>query len=580
MNVLPLNSKKKVFLGALGTYAAFKAWMIVKGWYSSYKINAKASKKLTERKSIVLEHKVSPEKQEYILSLTASELAESILQKKVTSLEATTTYISRSSTLGREYSLVADECYELALRQAADCDEKLKNGIILGPLHGVPISIKDNLRLKGSISTSGVVWKLDFINDDNALIVQLLIEQGAVPFVKSNVPQLLLATESFNKIFGRALNPWDLNRTPGGSSGGEAGLVACRASPLGIGTDIAGSVRFPAAFCGVYGLKPTSRRISTKGLDSPFENGVSPLSFIIKSTPGPIGKCVDDLVLFMKILLTENMFNEDIELPPLEFNQKVYDLHKTKLKIGYFLDLPYFDSAPCIKNSIHNCINQLKKKHDVVEFKIPYAQEIINLAIRVISANGNIDLRKALKGESPESFYRIQFLLNDYPKLKRILMMVLRFTGNQRMSEFIDVKSNISPSEYIEIFQKLQEVTEKFTEHWENIGLDALIGPVFGLVGPNHNETFNVIPGITYSTIWNALGYPAGVVPVGLVKTNETEYVDKYNDMMTKFAKKSMKNAEGMPIAIQVIGLPYKDELVLGVMKIIENIYEFHKHPI
>jgi coenzyme F420-reducing hydrogenase beta subunit len=104
--------------------------MIVKEWYSSYKINAKASKKLKERKSIVLEHKVSPEKQEYILSLTASELAESSLQKKVTSLEAIT-YISRSSTLGREYSLVADECYELALRQATDCDEKLKNEIIL-----------------------------------------------------------------------------------------------------------------------------------------------------------------------------------------------------------------------------------------------------------------------------------------------------------------------------------------------------------------------------------------------------------------------------------------------------------------
>jgi fatty acid amide hydrolase len=572
-----LFSKKKVILGVIGAYGLIKFSKLLKTIYIRRKLSNKAKKKLSERKTIELE--VPLEKQEYILSLTASELAKSIQQKKVTSVEAVSTYIIRAVTLGRQYNFIADECYETALLQAKDCDEKLRNGVILGPLHGVPISIKDNIKLKGTVATTGVAWKLDQIDTETAVVAELLIEQGAVPFVKSNLTQMLLWMECSNKIFGTALNPWDPTRTTGGSSGGEAGLIACRGSPLGLGSDIGGSIRYPCGFCGVYGFKPTTQRASINGIDSAFENNITPLQFIIRSSPAGIAKCVDDLVLVMKIWLSDRMFKKDLELPPLIFNQSMYDSHQNRLKIGYFFDLPYFDSAPCIKNAIQECISHLEKNHEVVKFEIPNAKEIIELFTAASNANGNIDLKKGLKGELPENFYRFQLLIGDYPFIKDLAVKVLKLTGNKRLGEFIDVKGNISPEEYIKIFQRLQDLAEKLTEYWESLKIDAVICPVYGIIAPYHNQSVKVLPAICYSMIWNAVRYPTGVVPVRLVKTNETEYEDKYNDIVTTAAKKSMNNSEGMPISLQVVGLPNSDEKVLGVMKLVENIFDFHKHP-
>jgi fatty acid amide hydrolase len=130
----------------------------------------------------------------------------------------------------------------------------------LPELFGIPISLKDTIDIKGMASSIGSTARYDFKQPEDGAIVQVLKKSGMIPFVKSNVPQLAMTFESTNNLWGRATNPWDNTRAVGGSSGGEAALIAGRCSPLGIGSDIGGSVRIPSEFCGVYSFKPSSLR--------------------------------------------------------------------------------------------------------------------------------------------------------------------------------------------------------------------------------------------------------------------------------------------------------------------------------
>ena len=166
-----------------------------------------------------------------------------------------------------DLNALADINFDDALKEAIQCDKETKNKKSRGPLHGIPISIKDELHVAGTVTTLGLAARSDNIILEDGLIVENLRRHGAIPFVKSNVPPLLMLYETENIIFGVTKNPLDIKRTPGGSSGGEAALIASRCSPAGIGSDIGGSIRIPCAFCGLYGFKPSSIRTTYKGTE-------------------------------------------------------------------------------------------------------------------------------------------------------------------------------------------------------------------------------------------------------------------------------------------------------------------------
>ena len=161
---------------------------------------------------------------------------------------------------------MTEQLFEAAVADAQLCDEERRAGQLRGKLHGLPVSIKEQISQAGFDSTCGACCRLFQPAESDAIIVQLLKNAGAIPFCRTNVPQLLMLPESFNAIYGTSNNPFDVTRTPGGSSGGETALLAARGSPLGIGTDVGGSIRIPAVLCGIYGFKPTVDRLSTKGL--------------------------------------------------------------------------------------------------------------------------------------------------------------------------------------------------------------------------------------------------------------------------------------------------------------------------
>ncbi|NXP32557.1 VDHAP protein, partial [Leiothrix lutea] len=187
-----------------------------------------------------------------------------------------------------------------------------------GLLYGIPISIKDHIDCKGHISSGGMVKFLGQVKEEDSVVVQVLKHQGGIPFVKTNIPQTMINYDCSNLIFGQTLNPLNPQKSPGGSSGGEGALIAGGGSILGMGSDVAGSIRLPCSFCGLCGLKPTGNRISKQGVVSPLIGMQSVTGML-----GPMARDVDSLALCMKALLCQEMFQLDPTVPPIPFDEQV-----------------------------------------------------------------------------------------------------------------------------------------------------------------------------------------------------------------------------------------------------------------
>jgi fatty acid amide hydrolase len=572
----PINLKVLSY-GLLCSYAGFQLYSYLKTRYIRYKLNIKAKNKrrLRDSSSPLLDP-IPKEIEDFVLSQSASDLAQAIRSGRITSVQAVSVYIHRAYTIGRDHCLTAEELFGPALASAHECDAELAQGKLRGPLHGVPFSVKDHFAMVGCTSSGGVTWKLDHPDQETALAVTLLVEQGAIPFVRSNVPPAMMWCETSSKTYGRAQNPWDRSRTVGGSSGGEGGLVAARCSPLGIGSDIARSLRIPSAFCGIYTIKPTPERMPFRGLYTGQWHNQEPMDAVVKVSIGPLGRCTEDLVQVLRIWLSSRSFQLDPTIVPLSFNEAAYNSTK-KLKIGYFTSFPYFDAAECVVKSIAHCAEVLSNQCEVVPFELPEMQAMFKTFSGLFQANGNESLLASFQGEEPEPYYKLGFWLSDHPYLAKLAASVLKCTGNQRIGAVLDVDSNISSSAVIALYQAAQDLREIVTKEWARLGLDAVICPMTGIVAPRHDTTPDVFPGVAYGTFWNLLRFPSGIVPAGLITEKEAKFEDRFNDLMTTAAKECMRNSEGLPYVVQVVGLPYTDETVLRVMGMVEQVFGFHK---
>ena len=226
-----------------------------------------------------------------VLSLSATQQATLIRQRKISSVELIEAHLAQIEAVNPSLNAVTQLLAGRALAEARRADESPSQG----PLHGVPFTVKDSLELQGTGCTAGTFGRANAASSTaDAALITSLRKAGAIPIAKTNLPDLLFAFETDNLLFGRTNNPYDLSRTPGGSSGGEAALIAACGSPMGLGSDCAGSVRLPAAFCGIAGIKPTSGRLSRQGHFPPAGGWIESLWQI-----GPMARHVKDLRLMM-----------------------------------------------------------------------------------------------------------------------------------------------------------------------------------------------------------------------------------------------------------------------------------------
>lgn len=260
---------------------------------------------------------------------------------------------------------------EQARAMAAERDEELASGMDRGPLHGIPTAHKDLLYTRGVRTTGGSLIYRDFIPDADAIVVTYLREAGAISIGKTNLHELAYGITSKNPHYGFVLNPRDTSRVPGGSSGGSAALVAGDFVPMCTGTDTAGSIRIPASFCGVVGMKPTYERVSREG--------VLPLSFSLDHV-GPLASCVEDCALAMSGMAESGEFLSD----PLS------DLHGVRVGIpaNYFFER----IDPEVEAEVRRSIGLIERSGaTVIELPVPDMAEVYKQA-RVVQMSETASL--------------------------------------------------------------------------------------------------------------------------------------------------------------------------------------------
>jgi fatty acid amide hydrolase len=301
---------------------------------------------------------------------SAVQLRGMIASKQISSREVIEHFIDRIEEVNPIINAVVLKFYEEALKKADAADAATAKGETTGRLHGVPFTIKECFDYPGSPSTLGVLARKNDQPTGTDAYIEALMREGGIVLGKTNVPQLLIFIESVNRVYGRTKNPINPNFTCGGSSGGEGAIVGAFASPVGVGSDIGGSVRFPAAFCGACSIKPTMWR--TPDLT---RYGERRLEGSIQSVAGVLAHYAEDLDLFLRII--DEQAAQSREPKPLADYRRV---DVSRMRIGYFLSDGIFEPMPAVQRAVREAAEKLKAAGaEVHEFAPPdpaYAEEI------------------------------------------------------------------------------------------------------------------------------------------------------------------------------------------------------------
>uniref|UniRef100_A0A8D0KJV8 Fatty-acid amide hydrolase 1 n=1 Tax=Salvator merianae TaxID=96440 RepID=A0A8D0KJV8_SALMN len=501
-----------------------------------------------------------------ILSLPLVELAAKLKDGSFSPESVLYTYIEKALEVTQKINCVTDflpECEE----QLREIKKKEK-----GLLYGIPVSIKENVACKGYPNTLGLVKFLDCPEQEDSVIVKVLKKQGAIPFVKTNTSQAILNIDCGNTVFGQTLNPFNPKKTSGGSSGGEAALVGGGGSILGIGTDVAASIRVPCGFCGICGFKPTGYRLSVKGATTP----VAGMNSVISVT-GPMARDVDSLVLCMKALLCEELFRLDLAVPPLPFNDEIYSSSRP-LRIGYYDGDGYFQPSPSMKRAVQETSKLLQEAgHTLIPFSPPRIEFLVDeLFTKGLYADGSSTLVEKFDGELVDSTWTNQMRCYRLPNfLKRILAVIL-MPVFPRISRHLNALVGVgSVKNFWKNNVDRMAYRDEFIAEWRKLKLDVVLCPA---LGPAFNLGYagKLFVATTYTHLYNVLNFPAGVVPVTTVTQADEEelklYKGHYGDPWDTRMKEAVEDAIGLPVAVQCVALPWQEELCLRFMKEVETV--------
>lgn len=454
--------------------------------------------------------------------LSAVSMAERISRKQLSSIELLQSHLSRIKELNTKLNAFVQVDADGAGRQAQHADEAVRNGEELGPLHGVPISIKGSIEVAGLRCESGSKLRQGLIATRDAPLVSRLRRAGAIILGVTNSPELLMAWETDNVLYGRTNSPWDLEHTPGGSSGGEAAVIAAGMSAGGVGSDGGGSIRVPAHFSGICGLKPTPGRIPATGH---FPVSAGPFALI--GVVGPMARTVSDLKVLFEVMQGPDDGDPSAAPVPVRWPRED-DLRR--IRIGYFEDDGRTPVTAETRAAIQTAAQGLRRAGFQVELFRPDGLELARqLWWKIFGVAGGMLLGPTLKGHDGEIS----------PLLKQFSSWVAAEPAHSGKS-LLDtwVQRDLLR---MKIFAQMRQYP-------------VLLCPAAAVPAFRHGErswqvegkTVNYLDAWSYTEWFNLLGTPAAVVPVG-------------------------KSPEGLPIGVQISARPWEEEIVLSVAAALEE---------
>ncbi|KAI0367168.1 amidase signature enzyme [Pilatotrama ljubarskyi] len=444
-----------------------------------------------------------------------------------------------------------------------------------GPLAGMPVSVKDTVGFEGEDACIGYsAWVGRPMKRDSAL-VRLLKDAGAVPFVKTNVPITLLSFESTNDVFGRTTNPHNKDYSPGGSTGGEAALLAYGGSRLGIGTDVAGSVRGPAHFSGIYTIKASMHRFLKSGNSTsmPGQEG-------IPAVYSPMTRTLEDLEMFWKAVVSMKPWEYDHSVLPIPWRE--IDLASGKpIRWAVMWDDGVVAPSPACKRALETVVAALTARgHEVVTFDPPSPYQGFKIGFQLLLADGGKVSTKPIRwGESNDPGVhqaRIAFALPRF--VKQLYAWYLRYIKrDDAYAGLVEACYEKNVEQYLALIAKREGYREQWFEKLKNEAIDFVLTVPNALPATPHGGMKHGFKGCGYTFLWNILDYSAGVIPV--------THVDKELDALDIKAFKprnaiesemykmyDAKKMHGLPVGVQVIGKRLEEEKVLEGMKIVEGV--------
>jgi amidase len=451
-----------------------------------------------------------------ILSASGTRQSQRIRDGEISAIELVQLHLARIDEINPSLNAVVELLRESALREARAVDRRRAAGEMLRPFEGVPFSIKDSIEVEGSVCSAGT---LGFRNappaTQDATLVGRLRAAGAIPLARTNLPDLLFAFETDNLIYGRTNNPYDASRTCGGSSGGEAALIAAGGSPFGLGSDAAGSVRLPAHYCGISSIKPTSGRLSRAG-HVPPPGGWLEMVWQI----GPMARHVEDLWAMMPILLGRDC--RDRTVIPMPWSDPAC-VPLRGLRIAFFTDNGIVPADADTDAAIRGATMKLAPEVMSVEECRPEGiEESYDLEMKMIGPDGGDSLR-------------------------------------QYLCEIGSVKPHPLLDGWLEKLEPYRTGLDGFARYWASLDrfrariygfferFDAILSPVSSQPAVPHGTSLddNIFRGFSYTMTHNLTGWPAAVVRCG-------------------------SSHDGLPIGIQIAAHPWREDVALALAKVIE----------
>lgn len=460
---------------------------------------------------------------EDLLFSSAVSISKAIRSGQVSSLDMVKACIARIEEVNPRINAVVTLAADQALHEAKKADAELARGHCRGLLHGVPMTIKDSFDTAGVLSTAGTEGRKTFVPKHDATVVARLRAAGAILLGKSNTPELTMSYDTRNLLFGFTKNPYDLSKSPGGSSGGAAAIVAAGGVPFDMGSDTGGSIRVPSCFCGAAGIKPTTGRMALTGHIIRTGQGIGdPLTQV-----GPIARYVDDL--FPLLRETAGPDGRDPAVVPMPLRNPG-DVRIGDLRVAFHTD------------------NGIKAASEDVATTVKKAAG----ALKDVAASVHESCPRALA--SLMEFWLLPDLVDGCEWMKQIL----REAGTTRWDPHIDWIAEfgtLSGVEFTRMYRQWHKYRADMIKYMNRY--DVIVCPVNAQASwpSGFDISFENLRSFSYTGAYNITGWPAAVVRCGT-------------------------SNDGMPIGVQVVARPWREDLCLAVAKFLETTFGGWRRPV
>lgn len=500
-----------------------------------------------------------------ILEQPVSDTIDDIKAGRLTPKEVLLAYGKKAIKAQESLNCIAEVLIPKAEIWAEQCNTQ-------GPLAGIPVSLKDMVNVEGYDSCLGFAAFVGKPATENSAIVKLLVDAGAVPFVKTTVPITLMSYECSSDVIGTTENPHKKGYSPGGSSGGEAALLAYGGSRIGIGTDGAGSVRVPSHYSGTYTIKASTTRFISRG-DANNHGGQEGVLYV----HSPMARTLEDLETFWKGVMAMEPWNYDHTVIKMPWRK--VDLSAKRLKWGVMWTDGVVTPSPACSRALTDVVSVLKQYgYDIVTLNPPSPYEGFKIASQLLADELRQTDNILLTGESNDpGMVQANGMYSTPAFVKRMYAWYLRYLrGDETYAGLIEGWGPKSAQEYFRLVAQREEYRARWFTMWQEMGVDFVLTCPNAMPAIPHGAMKDAFTNCLYAFLFNMLDYSAGVLPVTHVD-RELDALDKLFKATNTIERGAYKHYDpekmhGLPIGVQIVGRRLEEEKVMEGMKIVQGL--------